>query len=140
MQFIKSDININFIGVRKIAFLISLALFLIGIASLVIHKGPTLGVDFAGGTIIQIKFSSPANLDDVKSELSNIGIVSSVQTFGEKNENEYLIRTDKILGINDTLSTKIKNSLEWRPAYHNLDVIIKTAWRWHQARNKGPAL
>ncbi len=112
MQFIKSDININFIGTRKIAFFISLALILISIASLVIHNGPTLGVDFAGGTIIQIKFSSPANLDDVKSELSTIGIESSVQTFGEKHENEYLIRTDKILGINDTLSSRIKSSLE----------------------------
>jgi len=34
---------------------------------------------------------------------------------------------------------RIKNYLEWRPAYNSLDVIIKTAWRWHQAMNKGLA-
>ena len=54
MQFIKPGININFIGRRKIAFVISLAMILITIASLIYHGGPRLGVDFAGGTVVHI--------------------------------------------------------------------------------------
>ena len=49
MQFIKPDININFIGVRKFAYAASLAMILISIASLVIQGGPDYGIDFAGG-------------------------------------------------------------------------------------------
>ena len=66
MQFIKPGININFIGRRKIAFVLSLAMILTTIISLVVHNGPKLGIDFAGGTVIQVKFDSPAAIADIK--------------------------------------------------------------------------
>lgn len=113
MRFIKPNINIDFIGKRKTAFLISVAMVLISIASLIVHGGPRYGVDFAGGTLIQIKFLSPTNIDDIKSGLSPIGMgQSSVQTFGDKKENEYLIRTDKSATTTDRFSDKIKTALE----------------------------
>ncbi len=96
MQFIKSDINIDFIGKRNIAFLISIAMILVSIASLLIHRGPRFGIDFAGGTLIQIKFNTPVNIDDIKAGLSNVSLgSSSVQQFGNQADSEYLIRTDK---------------------------------------------
>jgi preprotein translocase subunit SecF len=95
MRFIKPDVNINFIGKRKIAFYISLALILASIVSLVVHKGPRYGIDFAGGTLIQVKFQSPVDIAEIKSGLKNMALgSSSVQTFGENGSNEYLIRTD----------------------------------------------
>ena len=95
MQFIKPDININFIGKSKITLFISLAMILISLASLLIHKGPRYGIDFAGGTLIQVKFLAPANIADIKSGLSTIDLKrSSVQQFGDLKDNEYLIRTD----------------------------------------------
>ncbi len=113
MRFIKPNINIDFIGKRKTAFLISVAMVLISIASLIVHGGPRYGVDFAGGTLIQIKFLSPTNIDDIKSGLFPIGMgQSSVQTFGDKKENEYLIRTDKSATTTERFSDKIKTALE----------------------------
>jgi preprotein translocase subunit SecF len=113
MQFIKPDININFIGKRKIAFFISLAMLLATIFSLIIHKGPRYGIDFAGGTLIQVKFLSSANIDDIKSGLDTIDLgKSSVQLFGEKNENEYLIRTDKSLMTDEGFSINVKKALK----------------------------
>lgn len=113
MRFIKPNINIDFIGKRKTAFLISVAMVLISIASLIVHGGPRYGVDFAGGTLIQIKFLSPTNIDDIKSGLFSIGMGQpSVQTFGDKKENEYLIRTDKPATTTDRFSDKIKTALE----------------------------
>jgi preprotein translocase subunit SecF len=97
MQFVKSDININFIGVRKLAFLISLAMITISIGSIFLHGGPKYGIDFAGGTLIQVRFPSEVPIDDIKSGLAAIDITnSSVQSFGEQNQNEFLIRTDRI--------------------------------------------
>ncbi len=59
MQFIKSDVNINFIGKRKIAFFISIAMIVISLVSLILKGGPKQGIDFAGGTLIQVKFLAP---------------------------------------------------------------------------------
>ena len=113
MRFIKPDINIDFIGKRKPAFLISSAMILISIISLIIHHGPRYGVDFAGGTLIQVKFISPTNIDDIKSGISSIGIgQSSVQTFGDIKENEYLVRTDKSDVTTSRFSDKIETALE----------------------------
>ncbi len=95
MQFIKSDINIDFIGKRKIAFFISIAMILISFLSLLIHRGPRYGIDFAGGTLIQVKFQAPVDTDAVKTGLASIALSSSsVQQFGDLRDNEYLIRTD----------------------------------------------
>jgi len=113
MQFVKPDVNINFVGKRKIAFSVSLAMILISIASLVIHGGPKFGIDFAGGTLVQVKFSEPVNLKNVKSGLAAIDLgKSSVQGFGEQSENEYLIRTDRSAITSEGFSTTVKQALE----------------------------
>ena len=111
MRFIKSGINLDFIGKRKVAFIFSLALILISLASLVIHKGLKTGIDFAGGTIIQIKFPADVAIDDIKSGLENVGLSgSTVQAFGEAASNEYLIRTDvaeEQKGFEDKLTSSL---------------------------------
>ncbi len=113
MQFVKPDININFIGKSKIAFFISLAMILISIASLVIHGGPKFGIDFAGGTLVQVKFSEPVSLKNIKSGLAAIDLgKSSVQGFGEQSENEYLIRTDRSVMTSGGFSLKVQQALE----------------------------
>ena len=95
MQFIKPDINIDFIGKRKIAFFISIGMILISFLSLLVHKGPRYGIDFAGGTLIQVKFQTPVDIDAIKTGLTSISLgKSSVQQFGDSRDNEYLVRTD----------------------------------------------
>lgn len=113
MQFIKSDINIDFIGKRKIAFFFSVALITISIASLIYHGGPKLGIDFEGGTLIQIRFASPANIDAIKTGLQNVGLgTSSVQDFSEESANEYLIRTESPQVTAEGFSSNLKKALD----------------------------
>ena len=113
MQFVKPDININFVGKRKIAFSISLAMILISIASLVIHGGPKYGIDFAGGTLVQVKFNEPVTVSKIKSGLATIDLgKSSVQGFGEQSENEYLIRTDRSEMTSGGFSQMVQQALE----------------------------
>lgn len=112
MQFIKSDINIDFVGKRKFAYGLSLALILISIASLVLHGGPKYGIDFAGGTVIQVKFQAPASIKNIKSGLDTLAIGnSSVQHFGDRKDNEYLIRTDLSVAAAEGFSDKIHKAL-----------------------------
>ncbi len=113
MQFVKPDVNIDFVGKRKIAFSVSLAMILISIASLVIHGGPKYGIDFAGGTLVQVKFSEPVKLKNVKSGLAAIDLgKSSVQGFGDQSENEYLIRTDRSAMTSEGFSQTVQQALE----------------------------
>jgi preprotein translocase subunit SecF len=70
-------------------------MILVSLISLVLHKGPKYGIDFAGGTVVQIRFSAPVRIADVKDGLKSVQLpASSVQRFGEKSDNEVLIRTD----------------------------------------------
>jgi preprotein translocase subunit SecF len=113
MHFIKPDINLDFIGKRKIAFYLSITVIIISILSLIIHKGPKLGIDFEGGTLIQVKFLSSVKIDDIKVGLNTIGLgKSSVQGFGEESANEYLIRTDSTLVTSEGFSSQLKQALE----------------------------
>ncbi len=112
MQFIKPDINIDFIGKRKIAFGISIAMILISIISLILHKGPRYGIDFAGGTLIQIKFDRSVQIDDIKSGLKTIDLgKSSVQLFGQKEDHEYLIRTDRSVMTGEGFTDQVAKAL-----------------------------
>ena len=113
MQFIKNDINIDFIGKRKIAFIASLTLIIASILSLAIHKGPRLGVDFAGGSSIQIKFEVPVTIDDIKTGLAPLGLEkSSIQQFGTKKDNEFQIRTTSSFMTKDNFQATFKESLK----------------------------
>lgn len=95
MQFIKPDINIDFIGKRVIAYGISGVLILISIITLILHGGPKYGIDFAGGTVIQVKFDAAVETDEIRKGLADVGIRQpTVQIFGEAEDNEYLIRSD----------------------------------------------
>ena len=112
MQFIKPGINIDFVGKRKIAFTFSLLLILISIISLVAHGGPRYGIDFAGGTLVQVKFEAPVSIDKIKSGLAGLDLsASAVQQFGNVDDNEYLIRTDATTaseGLSDRIEAALK--------------------------------
>jgi preprotein translocase subunit SecF len=112
MQFIKPDINIDFVGKRIIAYSVSLTMILISIVSLVIHKGPKYGIDFAGGTLIQVKFDRPVTVNKIKSGLSSMNLgKSSVQRFGEKSEDEYLIHIDRSGITSEGYSDQLQKAL-----------------------------
>jgi len=89
MQLIKPGVNINFIGMRRYAYMFSLTLILISIVSLAVHKGPKYGIDFSGGTLIQVKFSVPVKIENIKEAVQKTGFGdSTVQSFGDKDGND----------------------------------------------------
>ncbi|MEW6052352.1 MAG: protein translocase subunit SecF [Nitrospirota bacterium] len=88
--------NINFMGKRKIAFVVSGILAVIGIIAIVqIATGrANLGIDFAGGTAIQLKFDKPVVLHDVRITLENGGM-KDFDLQDLPTENKILIRVKK---------------------------------------------
>ena len=71
--------NIDFIGKRYIAYAISAVLILLGVVALIqIFRGAAnMGIDFAGGTSVQVRFERPVDLGDVRAALNGGGIRDS---------------------------------------------------------------
>ncbi len=109
---ILDNLNIDFISKRKIAYIISGSLILLGLISLAI-RGLELGIDFKGGTEIALKFDDPVNIGEIRAELEKLGLGNSeVKTFG--GETGILVRTELQsvpLNIYSSILTEIKSSI-----------------------------
>jgi preprotein translocase subunit SecF len=82
LEFLKRDTRIDFIGRRRIAALISISVIVIVILSLFI-RGLNLGIDFTGGTLVEVSYSSSVNTEEVRTNLRRSGLGSVVvQHFG----------------------------------------------------------
>jgi preprotein translocase subunit SecF len=111
MQIIKHDINIDFVGKRKLALIVSAVMILTGLASLVVNGGPNYGIDFVGGTLVQVKFAENTDAARIKDGLGSLELGSVVvQRFGD-DPNEFLIRVQES-GEGKDLSGLISGSLE----------------------------
>ncbi len=92
LTFIKHTTHINFVGQRRIAYALSILLILVGIGSIFIGTGPRLGIDFAGGVIVQVQFAKPVDDEALKNSLSVDELPGlSTQRFGEGGR-DYLLR------------------------------------------------
>ncbi|MBW2038152.1 MAG: protein translocase subunit SecF [Deltaproteobacteria bacterium] len=96
MEIIRPGIKIDFMGKRRYAFPLSGILIVIGILSLIMHGGPNYGIDFAGGTLAQVRFSQPVDLDEIRDALKDVELGKCViQRFGAEGKGEYLIRLER---------------------------------------------
>ncbi len=100
--FIKENTNIDFVGKRNIAYILSCILILIGLGHMIFAGGPKLGIDFAGGVVVQVKFATAVDDNDLKKSLDIPELPGiSTQRFSQDGT-EYLLRfsaadTDAVL-------------------------------------------
>ena len=114
MELIKPGTKIPFTKYRTIAVVISTAVNLAVIAMLLI-KGPNLGVDFAGGTLVQLKFQQKVSIPEVRQALTPIGLGDGViQDFGQDGSNEFMVRVEKTAIELGALGEKIRGALSAR--------------------------
>ncbi|EMS79318.1 protein translocase subunit SecF [Desulfotignum phosphitoxidans] len=128
MQLIKSDINIDFLGKRKIAMVFSGLLILASIIGLVIHKGPNYGIDFAGGALVQVKFNQDVSIGQVRDSLAGLNLKDlSVQDFGEGDTHEFLIRTANTgsegTGLAQAVSAAIEKGTGIAPEIRRMEMV-----------------
>jgi preprotein translocase subunit SecF len=124
MEIIRPGINIDLVGKMKIAFAASLIAIIVSVLSLLLHGGPNLGIDFAGGTLVQIKFSQDTDAETIRGALKTVDLGNSViQRFGYRDNKEFLIKTEKSSSALEGLSTKISEALS--TAYGKEDFEIR---------------
>ena len=111
MELIKPGIHIPFTRYRKIAIILSTAVNLAVLIALFV-KGPNLGVDFAGGTMVQLKFQQKVAIPDIRRALETTGLGTAViQDFGAPGANEYLVRLEKTSVEIGSAGEQIKKAL-----------------------------
>jgi preprotein translocase subunit SecF len=99
--------NIDFMGWKKISFMISGVLIVLGIFALVqISRGKAnLGIDFVGGTTVQLNFTQPVAIDRARDALEKSGFSgASIQNVGE-GKNDILIKLRESEGTSDKVQS-----------------------------------
>jgi preprotein translocase subunit SecF len=114
MELIKPGTKIPFTRYRKIAVILSTAVNL-AVLALLFFKGPNLGVDFAGGTMVQLKFQQKVSIPEIRQALQTVQLgSSSIQDFGQEGGNEYLVRLDTESVDLGALGERMKKALAAR--------------------------
>lgn len=86
IRFVPEDININFVGLRKLAYVFSLCVVLFSVG-LIMQRGLNLGIDFTGGTMIEIKTPEKPNIEALRMALNDLDLGAiSIQEFGQSDD------------------------------------------------------
>ena len=110
-----TGMNINFLGKRKMAYVISGILIAISVFGL-FTKGLQQGVDFIGGRSYQVRFEHQVNPSEIASELNDVfGSGTNVKTFGEANQikitTPYKVDVEGI-EVDEEIQNKLYTSLQ----------------------------
>ena len=82
MEFLKRDTQFDFLGMRRLAGMISLALIAVGIASLLV-RGLNFGIDFTGGTLVEVSYKDSVTVERVREQLKSAQFDGArIQYFG----------------------------------------------------------
>jgi preprotein translocase subunit SecF len=100
----------DFMGLRRWAYLLSTAAVLVSLAHVAWQGGLRYGIDFAGGTLLQVRFQGPVTVDAVRRALSGVGLGDSViQEFGD--DREHLIRVPAGSGSLEQVTPRAESGL-----------------------------
>jgi preprotein translocase SecF subunit len=114
------ETKIDFIGKRRIAFIISIIIIAAGIVSLVINKGPKYSIDFTGGVSLELDLT-PVNengkiieIQEIRDLLASEGIISTeIQEIkGMENRNFILIKTKELSETGEKVGNKIIETIK----------------------------
>lgn len=119
MQLFQEETHFDFMGKIKGAMILSGVVILIGLGSIAISGGLKYGIDFAGGTLVQLQFKSPPDIEVIRDGLKTIGLgESTIQEFGSKKD--ILIRVERSEEKLEAVGAMVKRSLSGK---FNVDEI-----------------
>ena len=114
MEFFR-DTKIDFMKYRKYFVMLSLALLAVGMVAVFFHGKLNLGIDFAGGTQLTLKFREQPEIDELRDVVAAAGIAEAqIQRFGEEGANEVIIKTPTVEGQEEGTRNLVVDALSAR--------------------------
>ena len=111
-ELVKSGTNHDFVKYRRVAVTASLIVNALILFGAIVWPRLNYGVDFAGGTELQIKFNKPVEASDVRDEVSKVGFGEpTVQVYGNPNERQFLVRVERIALLTPEGAAKVKDEV-----------------------------
>ncbi|TVV39635.1 protein translocase subunit SecF [Thalassolituus sp. C2-1] len=111
--------NFNFMRLRHAASILSIILIVISIGSIAI-RGLNLGLDFTGGTLLEVQYETPESIERISTALENAGYRDvTVQHFGA--ETDVLVRMSE--AFRDNLGAEVLNVLQTQSADNKLTLM-----------------
>jgi preprotein translocase subunit SecF len=119
MEIFKRPTEIDFMGKMRTALIFSMVLILAGLVSIGVQGGLKFGIDFSGGTLVQLQFKTAPDINNIRDGLKTIDLgESTIQEFGTKKD--ILIRVQRSEEKLEEVGSQVKNSLKDK---FNLDDI-----------------
>jgi preprotein translocase subunit SecF len=104
--------NIDFMKYRKFWVVVSLALVAVGIFSVFLHGKLNIGIDFAGGTQVNVQLLERPNVETLREQLEAKGIDAQIQRFGAEEENEIILKTRESENVKEGSQAAITAALD----------------------------
>lgn len=121
MNLIPHNTNIDFVGYRKIPFLVAIVIVVASLVS-ILTKGLNYGVDFKGGHIFEVRMPKNPNLEELRHKLESLNIGECViQSFGDNQD--LLIKVEKQDKDQDQVISKVKDVLGEGVDYRKIDTV-----------------
>lgn len=157
MQFLVNA-NFEFMNRRRLMYIVSGILLLVGLVSIAAHRGLNYSIDFEGGSVLEVRFDEPVPIGDIRSALGKLGMGTfEVQTFGD-HPRDVLIHVEET-GMAGELGHKVVETLQrefperkaeirreesvgprvgkelrskalWAILFANLGILIYISWRF----------
>jgi preprotein translocase subunit SecF len=113
LELIPPGLNIDFVSKAKFFITASLLIIVLGVMSLIVRGGFNEGIDFSGGTLVQLRLSQPADLRVIRETLATLGIDTAiVQHYGD--EREVLIRVAQHAAAGQDIGKQVQHTLQDR--------------------------
>jgi preprotein translocase subunit SecF len=120
-ELVPPGLRFDFLGKAKLWIAMSVLFILIGLGSILWRQGLNLGIDFTGGTLVQLRFSQPVDLGIIREVLGTLDLGDNlVQHFGD--EREVLIRIAQLPQKTEEIGTQLQQVLQARLPNETIDV------------------
>jgi len=97
---------------RKITYIISAVIIVAGLASIAMRGGLKMGIDFAGGNMMQVWMQDEVTIGEVRDVLIDTGYGNNVQKIADSDKNLYILKTAALERDNDRVIQEITNALQ----------------------------
>ncbi len=146
--------SFKFLKNRCWAYGFSAIVLLLGVGTLIYRGRQNYGVEFVGGTLVQVKFNRTAKTEEVRGALAKVGMAKElIQRFGEEGANEFVVKTSeretkkmeeafaslagetgyemvRVDSIGPAVSRDLQKKALWAVFWSSLGILIYLGWRF----------